>query len=105
MISNNMLEHIRKSIEEGELFASRVPVVKQLLESFDEQTTEIARLKAQLAATWQPVADGDAIIPKRSLYKGLGVDGNRLYITQTNGAKDSIYDPTRRKPNPTLVVG
>lgn len=57
----------------------------------DEYEAEIARLKAQLATTWQPVADGDAIIPKRSLYKGLGIDGNRLYITQTNGAKDSIY--------------
>lgn len=57
----------------------------------DEYEAEIARLKAQLATTWQPVADGDAIISKRSLYKGLGIDGNRLYITQTNGAKDSIY--------------
>ena len=119
MISNNMLEHIRKSIEEGELFDSHVPVVKQLLDGFDEQAiiimqlqsdnaelllsrdmeherhqmarkeieqvrrdcdyavssqaesirhlefsvttqaSEIARLKAQLAITWQPVADGD----------------------------------------------
>lgn len=95
MISNNMLEHIRKSIEEGELLPAHVPVVTQLLESFNEQTAEIVRLNSQLATTWQPVPDGDAITPKRSLYKGLGVDGDRLYITQTNGAKDSIYLPRK----------
>ena len=49
MISKNMLEHIRKSIEEGELFASHVPVVKQLLESFDEQSATIIRLQSDNA--------------------------------------------------------
>ena len=49
MISDNMLEHIRKSIEEGELFAAHVPVVKQLLESFDEQSATIIRLQSDNA--------------------------------------------------------
>ena len=48
MISDNMLEHIRKSIEEGELFAAHVPVVKQLLESFNEQSATILPAESQI---------------------------------------------------------
>lgn len=98
MISNNMLEHIRKSIEDGELFAPHVPVVKQLLESFDEQASEIARLrasrlaivesldlamrerdllKAQLAATWQPVA-------KDTKINDLSIEDGGSYIRMDN---------------------
>ena len=66
MISDNMLEHIRKFIEEGELFAAHVPIVKQLLESFDEQTTEIAQLRASRLAIVESL---DAVMSERDLLK------------------------------------
>lgn len=86
------IEELRQEIATQAAEIERLEIAAKRVDGMlTDAINEIGALKAQLAETWQPVVDGNVVIPKLGIYKGLGIDGYRLYITQTNGQEDSIY--------------